>query len=153
GLGPVSTDANDWPMYNHDPAGTRHNAAESQLNPRTVGRLEVKWRFPTEGPIAGTPAVVGNTVYAVDGLGWVYAVRRNGRELWRTHVAVDNFVSGKVSASLLVTDHDVMFGDLGGTFHCLNRKTGVERWQRSLDDHPAAAIYGSPTMVGKKVCV
>src|SRR5262245_51944292 len=103
GLVPVSADANDWPMYNHNPAGTRHNAAESQLNPRTVGRLEVKWRFPTEGPIAGTPAVVGNTVYAVDGLGWVYAVRRNGRELWRTHVAVDNFVSGKVSASLLVT--------------------------------------------------
>src|SRR5688500_15608695 len=48
-------DPHDWPMYNRDPAGTRYNSAESLLSPESVGRLEVKWSLPTEGPVAGTP--------------------------------------------------------------------------------------------------
>src|SRR5262245_39991918 len=78
----VSGDPKDWPMFNHDPEGSRHNHAENRLRPDNVDGLGVKWAFPTEAAISGTPAVVNGIVYAADGLGWVYAVTSEGDELW-----------------------------------------------------------------------
>src|SRR6476660_3872671 len=40
GVDVVSADPNDWPMYNHDPEGTRNNFAEHRLGPETVGDLQ-----------------------------------------------------------------------------------------------------------------
>lgn len=156
----VSTNPHDWPMYNHDAAGTRYNSAEKELSVATVGGLEVKWSLPTEGPIAGTPAVVDNIVYAVDGLGWVYAVNRDGAELWRTYLEdapIENpppfFITPRVSASVLVTNNSVIVGDLRGFIHGLDRATGDERWHIRPNQDDAAAIFGSPTMVGNHVAI
>src|SRR5579871_5131816 len=62
-------DAKDWPMYNCNVLGWRHNAAETALSKMSVTRLEEKWRFPPKGAdfeigvIHATPAVVGGYVY------------------------------------------------------------------------------------------
>ncbi|MCI0740318.1 MAG: hypothetical protein L0Y72_14835, partial [Gemmataceae bacterium] len=53
GVDVVPADPNDWPMFNHDPSGSRYNQAEHILSPATIGDLEIKWSFPTAGPIAG----------------------------------------------------------------------------------------------------
>jgi polyvinyl alcohol dehydrogenase (cytochrome) len=148
-------------MYNHDPAGTRDNSAEHVLSPAAVGGLQVKWTFPTVGAVAGTPAVVNDVVYAADSEGWVYAVGRDGNELWRHHVEVTSpasdilpFTFGlKITTSLLVTNHTVVFGDLGGTVHGLDVDTGAERWSVKPNNHTAASIFGSATMVGNNVAV
>src|SRR5689334_3621402 len=60
--------AADWPMYNHDPAGSRTNPGESVLSPAAVGHsgLAVRWRFHTAGSVSGTPAVVHRVVYDGD---------------------------------------------------------------------------------------
>ena len=64
-----ATDAGDWPMYNRDVAGTRHNRAERSINPSNAGTLVEKWRFPATasdppiGVIHATPVVVGGYVY------------------------------------------------------------------------------------------
>src|SRR6185437_10768777 len=64
-----AVDAKDWPMYNYDVLGSRHNAAETTLSKENVGRLEEKWRFPPEGAdlqigaIHATPVVVNGYVY------------------------------------------------------------------------------------------
>src|SRR5262245_30116205 len=42
-------DQNDWPTYNRDVIGTRHNAGERTINRSNAGRLEEKWRFPAKG--------------------------------------------------------------------------------------------------------
>src|SRR5262249_55599417 len=42
----VAIDAKDWPMYNCDVLGWRHNAGETALNKADIARLEEKWRFP-----------------------------------------------------------------------------------------------------------
>src|SRR5262245_2849302 len=42
----VAVDAKDWPMYNGDVLGWRHNAGETALSRATVAQLEEKWRFP-----------------------------------------------------------------------------------------------------------
>ena len=63
------TDDRDWPMYNHDVIGTRHNPAETALNATTARQLEEKWRFPARGSneeigvVHATPVVVNGYVY------------------------------------------------------------------------------------------
>ena len=62
-------DAKDWPMYNHDVIGTRHNPGETAIGRDNAGRLEEKWRFPAKGSdqeigvIHATPIVVNGYVY------------------------------------------------------------------------------------------
>jgi polyvinyl alcohol dehydrogenase (cytochrome) len=143
----VSSNPNDWPMYNHDVAGTRYNSAEDQLGPQNVSGLKVQWTFPTKAVVAGTPAVVGNHIYAADASGTVYALTSNGHLLW------SNQVAGPVTASLLVTNRSVIFGDLGGFLYDLDVNTGALRWKIRPNSHPFASIFGSPTMVGNYVAI
>jgi polyvinyl alcohol dehydrogenase (cytochrome) len=155
----VPGDPKDWAMYNHDPAGTRFNSAETHLRPDNVSDLKVQWAFPTVGAVSGTPAVVNDVAYAADSEGWVYAINRDGHELWRHHVTVHSppalpFALGlKVSDSLLVTNHTIIFGDLGGDIHGLDVNTGAELWDVRPNDQPAASIFGSATMVGNDVAI
>jgi polyvinyl alcohol dehydrogenase (cytochrome) len=159
GVNVVPGDPKDWPMYNHDPEGSRYNSAETRLRPDNVGGLQVQWSFPTVGAVAGTPAVVNDVVYAADSEGWVYAINRDGHQLWQHHVSVTPpaalpFPLGlKVSSSLLVTNRTIIFGDLGGVIHGLDADTGAERWSIKPNNHPAASIFGSATMVGNDVAI
>jgi polyvinyl alcohol dehydrogenase (cytochrome) len=141
-------------MYNHDPAGTRSNSAETQLRPDNVSGLQVLWSYPTAGPIAGTPAVVNDHVYVADASGVVYALDRDGHELWETHLDVgQTFGNVKVTASALVTNRTVIIGDLSGRIHGLDVDSGVEKWTIRPNPHPYAAVWGSATMVGKYVAI
>ncbi|HEV3023796.1 MAG TPA: hypothetical protein VGX76_15080, partial [Pirellulales bacterium] len=62
-------DAGDWPMYNRDVLGTRHNPAETAIDASNASRLEEKWRFPALdseleiGVVHATPIVVESCVY------------------------------------------------------------------------------------------
>src|SRR5262249_38712919 len=94
----VVPSSGDWSMYNFDAAGTRDNTAETTLSPGNVSGLHTLWSFPTAGRVAGTPAVVGDSVYAGDDLGNFYAVSRDGKLLWQTKV------NGSVTDSALVVD-------------------------------------------------
>src|SRR5262249_6204727 len=84
----ASADPTAWPIFGHDPAGTRYNFAETRLRPDNVGRLREVWRFPTDGPVIGTPVVVNDRVYAADTTGTVYALTRDGGLLWRATLSV-----------------------------------------------------------------
>ncbi len=148
-------DAHDWPMYNRDVTGTRHNPAESTLNKANVGGLIEKWRFPprnsgtTIGVIHATPAVVRGYVYfgtTTDAA--FYKLSPGGDLVWTyrnpAHAAQtptprgENAImdklrfqsqAGGILGSALVTSDLVFFGDLGGWFVALDRETGKERWK------------------------
>src|SRR5262245_34431899 len=128
GVDVVSGDPKDWPMYNHDPAGSRNNFAETRLRPDNVGQLGTLWRFETAGAIAGTPAVVNDVIYAADSTATVYAVDRNGLELWYTHLPVSSPFGIALTASPLVTNRTLIIGDLTGQLHGLNIADGTIRW-------------------------
>src|SRR5437764_136002 len=61
--------AKDWPTYNYDLIGTRHNRSETAIDKSNAGRLEEKWRFPARdsdldiGVIHATPVIVDGYVY------------------------------------------------------------------------------------------
>lgn len=144
---PNGDDAADWPMYNHDAAGTRYNAAEHGLGASNVAGLHVLWQVPTPAPVSATPVVVGDSVYAGDMSGKFYAVASNGTLRWSTQL------SGSITASALVTSKNVVVGDISGNVYGLDRKTGAIAWQTRPDTHPLAAIWGSPTKVGSNVAI
>ncbi|MCI0458748.1 MAG: PQQ-binding-like beta-propeller repeat protein [Gemmataceae bacterium] len=154
GVNVVSADPNDWPMYNHDSAGSRHNHAEHRLSPATVGNLGVKWTYETPGAIAGTPAVVNDRVYAADATGLVHALDRDGHLLWQKQLEVGPTTHPvKVTASALVTNRTVVIGDQSGRIHGLDVDTGQVKWTTQPNPHPFAAVWGSGTMVGKYVAI
>jgi polyvinyl alcohol dehydrogenase (cytochrome) len=163
GVDVVTGDPKDWPMYNHDPEGTRYNHAETQLGPGNVGGLEVLWRYETAGAIAGTPAVVNDIIYAADSTGTVYAVNRDGTLRWSTTLPIPFPFPLKLTASPLVTNRTVIIGDLAGQIHGLDADDGHMRWTMPLrppspnpvfgDQHPFQSIFGSATMVGNLVAI
>jgi polyvinyl alcohol dehydrogenase (cytochrome) len=133
-------------MYNHDAAGTRCNPAEDKLTRDSVRGLKVKWVFPTAGDVYGTPSVVDGIVYVGDTSGTFYALWSSGAKRWTANVG------SPITDSALVTDKMVIFGDLAGYIHGLNRADGTEAWppvRPNLD--PTAAFFGSPILVSDLV--
>jgi polyvinyl alcohol dehydrogenase (cytochrome) len=150
-------DGKDWPMYNRDVLGTRHNRGETALGRSSAGRLVEKWCFPARdsgqeiGVIHATPVVVNGYVYfgtATDST--FYKLTPDGKVRWsyrnpaygparpkpepppaQDQPRNSRFRSSAdgVMASALVTEDTVFFADIGGWFYALDRATGAERWK------------------------
>jgi polyvinyl alcohol dehydrogenase (cytochrome) len=160
--------AKDWPTYNYDLIGTRHNRGETAIDKSNAGRLQEKWRFPAKGSdldigvIHATPVVVDGYVYfgtatdsafyklTPDGkLRWSYRNPAYGKgraqpevrppEEKGRNVRFQSAAQG-IFASALVTKDTVFFGDIGGWFYALDRATGTERWKLNAraKDFPGA---------------
>jgi outer membrane protein assembly factor BamB len=157
-LGPMAQaqgDAKDWPTYNCDVVGARHNRDETALGKSNASQLEEKWRFPAKGSeqeigvIHATPIVVGGYVYfgtateptfyklTPDGkVRWSYRnpTYRPGKpitprkEEMPMNARFLATVNGTFS-SALVTKDTVFFDDTGGWIYALDRVTGKERWK------------------------
>jgi len=157
----AQADAKDWPTYNHDVLGSRHNQGETAISRDTAGRLEEKWRFPAKdsgqeiGVIHATPVVVNGYVY----FGTTtlhpafYKLTPDGKVCWSYRnpaypqapaqtaarpndeksrtVRLSPSLDGGIFCSALVTDDTVCFGDLEGWIYALDRATGKERWKLS----------------------
>src|SRR4051812_28001446 len=85
-----SADA-DWPMHNHDLAGTRYSAL-NQINTTNVASLVKAWSFklqPATGSLTGsevfqevTPIVVNDVMYMPVGPRVVALEPESGKEIW-----------------------------------------------------------------------
>ena len=137
-------DAKDWPTYNCDVLGWRHNAGETALSRANVGRLEEKWRFPPKGAdfeigvIHATSVVVNGCVYfGTVNKATFYKLTPDGKVKWsfplnekddRVNKAEVGIVNG-IYGSALVTEDAVYFGTLAGFVYALDRDTGKEKWR------------------------
>jgi polyvinyl alcohol dehydrogenase (cytochrome) len=182
GAAQAQDDPKDWPTYNRDVRGTRHNAGETALGPSNAGRLEEKWRFPAKGSgqeigvVHATPVVVGGDVYfgtatdptfyrlAPNGtLRWSYRnpAHASGKASPETQSRAARFQSSAegIFSSALVTGDSVYFGDIGGWFYALDRATGKERWKLNArgkgfpDAHPLNVFFASPILADGKLIV
>lgn len=145
----------DWPMYNYDVAGTRHNAAEKVLSRENVGKIVELWRFPAAesksaiGVIHATPSVVDGEVYfGTATLPAFYKLSADGELLWSFEMSGARGAARRESArpeqlspgdgvysSALITEDSVYFGDARGVMYCLDRGTGQLVWR--VDSHAA----------------
>jgi outer membrane protein assembly factor BamB len=171
----VSADDADWPMYNADVLGTRHNKAEKKLSAANVADLEEKWRFPAKGAfrlvgaIHATPVVVNGYVYfGTATLPTVYKLAPDGGLKWsyRNPDAANEKVSSSYGVpasgflnSPLVTNDTVYICDVGGFVIALDRATGKERWKVSTRGkpfpgaHPSNCLFAAPILAAGRVIV
>jgi hypothetical protein len=153
----VSADPNDWPMYNHDCVGTRHNTGENTLGKENVGQLVEKWRFPTEGSnetigvVHATVVVNGHVYFGTETTPTFYKLTPDGKVKWayrppsRPLLAAISFglpTAGIINAAL-VTNDMVYFGDMGGVIYALDRATGNERWKVDTRAEPFPGAHSS----------
>jgi polyvinyl alcohol dehydrogenase (cytochrome) len=181
-LARAQDDPKDWPTYNHDVLGTRHNAGEKALDRSNAGRLEEKWRFPARGAeqeigaIHATPIVVDGYVYfgtATDPA--FYKLTPNGKVRWtyrrpgtgaaatssdpRARKARFQQSPNGILGSALVTADSVFFGDSGGWLCALDRSTGEERWMLNTRGkgfpgaHPLNSFMSSPILADGRLIV
>jgi glucose dehydrogenase len=157
----AQTDDKDWPMYNRNVLGWRHNAGETAINAANAKQLQEKWRFPAKdsadsiGVIHATPVVVNGYVYfgTVNEDPTFYKLAPNGKVRWSYRnplfvrepaapgalekvaksigLGPGRSSDGGVFSSALVAGDTVFFSDMAGWIYALDRATGKERWKRN----------------------
>jgi polyvinyl alcohol dehydrogenase (cytochrome) len=149
--------AGDWPMWQFDPTGSRHNTHETAITRSSVGSLQLKWvrSFPGTTAASSQPAVVGASLYVGARDGTFYALdATSGQTRWTYDTAA---VVGPIDNPLrngpAVSGGIVYFGDNEANLYALDAATGAPRWSRKLDTHPDARITGSPLVFAGKVFV
>jgi outer membrane protein assembly factor BamB len=117
-LPPAASDAQDWPMYRHDPR--RSGCAQTVL----PDQLKQRWKVNLSGPI--TPPVVAgrkllvaekdaHTIHAID--------TETGQRLW-------HYTAGaRIDSPPTIYGPLVLFGSSDGWAHCLDISDGAEVWR------------------------
>jgi glucose dehydrogenase len=170
----AALDAKDWPMYNRDVLGWRHNAGEVALSTANVVQLEEKWRFPRKdadfniGVVHATPVVVNGYIYfGTANKAAFYKLTPDGNVKWsyplndkddRINRAEAGIVDG-IYGSALVTGDSVYFGTLAGFVYALDRETGKEKWRMDMraetfpGAHKLNGTFASPILADGKIVI
>ncbi|GGL00844.1 outer membrane protein assembly factor BamB family protein [Mangrovihabitans endophyticus] len=149
----------DWPTWQGDLAGSRHNPAEHMITARTAGRLKLKWAFAypkSDLPVKSQPAVVGGGIYLGGPDGMFYALdATTGATRWTFALSsVDPKAGGAfVLDGPAVARGKVYFGDSRGYVYALDQRTGRLRWARDTEDHPAGLHTSSPLYYRGKIYI
>jgi len=94
------------------------------------------WRFRTNGPIIGSPAIGGGSAYIGSTDGFMYCLStQSGRERWK-------FKTEKpIVASPVLTRGVVYFGGTDNVFYALNADSGRELWRFTANGPITSAPY------------
>jgi len=151
-----------WTTGGYDAQNTRYNRTEATIGVANVGSLVPKWRLPTDGDVSATPAVDGDTVYAPDFAGNLYAVDRlTGVLRWRANIADLTGIPGNhARATPAISGNMLIVGDQAGKAFSPNgwilgidKKSGALVWKTKLaGGYPivtqAAVVRGDVAYVG-----
>src|SRR5437867_9204628 len=145
--------ASEWRTYGGNLRRLFFSPAETTITPDNVGRLRVKWKFPTGAIVAAQPAVAelavpgaGRTqvAFIASWDGYLYALRtRDGTQLWRFRMDEQPGAPYPFAASVHVQrmgGTERLFGAGGETVYCLDARTGAELWR--FDAGTRCAVSG-----------
>src|SRR5271166_3507247 len=144
-----------WNGWGVDPSQTRFQSSDmARLAESDLPRLKLKWAFGFPGGTRSVaqPTIVGGRVFIGSQGGKVYSLdAKSGCTYWE-------FDAGKGVRSAIVIGQRgnswaAYFGDLGANVYSVDALTGKELWSSKVDDHPAAVITGSPTLLGTTLFV
>ena len=146
----------DWASAGNDVQNTHSAPDETLLGRFTVSGLTEKWVLTTTGHVSATPAVVGDTVYAVDAGGTLYSLKRaTGTVNWQTKISTYSGNPNSFSRTTpAVSGNLLVIGDqAGATIFAIDRDTGALVWKTTLDDTTGAIITSAPVISGGRVFV
>jgi polyvinyl alcohol dehydrogenase (cytochrome) len=144
-----------WNGWGVDPKQHRFQPADmARLDPSDAARLKLKWAFGFPGATRSVaqPTVFGGRVFIGSLNGKVYSLdAKSGCSYWDFEAGAG--VRAAVVVGQVGDGWAAYFGDLGANVHSVDALTGKELWKAKLDDHPAAVITGSLTLVGRTLFV
>jgi polyvinyl alcohol dehydrogenase (cytochrome) len=144
-----------WNGWGVDISQRRFQPGEmAQLAAEDVPRLKLKWAFGFPGAdfAFAQPTVMGGRIFVGSQRGKVYSLDANtGCTYWE-------FDSAAPVRSAITIGPDsvgwlVYFGDQRGNVRAVDVMTGKALWTTLIEDHPAAWVIGSPTLVGATLFV
>jgi polyvinyl alcohol dehydrogenase (cytochrome) len=144
-----------WNGWGVDPSQHRYQpSAMAQLAADDVPRLKLKWAFGYPGAVRAfaQPTIVGGRLFVGSQNGKVYSLDADsGCTYWE-------FDAGKPVRSAVVigpreSGWSAYFGDFGANVYAVDALSGKQLWKTRVEDHPAAHITGSPTLVGTTLFV
>ena len=134
--------ADEWLTLGGSVRRTYFNPRERIINPDTIRRLQLKWRYPTSGMISAQPVVTwidlpeeGRTQIVIVS-SWdrsVYALRaENGSQVWsyqRKEQRGTFYPFAGTPTVAWIDGQQRVFVPGGETMYCLDATTGEEIWQ------------------------
>ena len=144
------SDTPHWNGWGVDPSQHRFQPGEmAQLSANDLPRLKLKWAFGFPGATRSVaqPTIVGGRVFIGSQGGEVYSLdAKSGCAYWE-------FDAGRTVRSAIVVGQNAngwaaYFGDQRANVYAVDALTGKLLWKVHSDEHPAAIITGSPTLVG-----
>jgi len=145
--------ASAWNGWGLDGANTRFQSAKSAgLAASAVPKLKLKWAFGFPGATTAfaQPTVEGGSLFVGSADGTVYALdAQTGCVHW-------TFSAGEgVRTAILISEDGkaAYFGDLHGFVYSVNAASGELIWKNHVDEHPFAAITGTPKLAGGRLYV
>jgi len=153
----------DWPMFGQNVRNTGAQPGETVLSTSSVGQLQRKWTYTTEGDVSARAAVVGGVVYFPDWGGWLHAVNAStGLPVWKVNLATYGLTGSTDGNYHSRTTPAVVKGVLylgtqeGAWLLAISTTTGALLWKTQLESaasDPFALITSSPTVVDDTVFV
>ncbi|KAJ0100179.1 hypothetical protein Patl1_22148 [Pistacia atlantica] len=149
--------AQNWLNHGGDLYNRRYANKEKNISPKTVYRLNLKWKFYTGGDVTVTPAVFDNTLYFPSWNGYIYAVKADdGALVWKKHLqTLTGFnntgfilnVDSTVSRSTPTVAGDLLLVGIYGpaVVIALKRLNGQLVWSTRLDYNGRSFITMSGT--------
>ena len=153
GTPPSVKNAPSWNGYGVDAANSRFQPARAAgIAGEDVPRLKLKWAFGFPGVTTsfGAPTVYGGRVFIGSADGTVYALDAQSGCIYWMYKAVDGVRTGAVISD---DGQTAYISDLHAWVHAVNTGTGALLWKAHMDEHPLAAITGTPKLAAGRLYV
>lgn len=134
---------------------------EFQINPSTVHKLRLRWKFFTGKDISATPAIAGGVVYFPSWNGFLYAVNAfTGALIWQQNLGqltglpgTGTYVNVSVSRATPVVTRDLLIVGIYGpaVVIAVNLASGRLVWSTTIDPRPLALITASGTVYSRSI--
>jgi polyvinyl alcohol dehydrogenase (cytochrome) len=157
---PAMSDPSRGPSWNGWGNGTTNAryARDGGVTAAELPKLKLKWAFGYANVNAARaqPAYAGGRLFVASENAEVHALDpKTGCTHWtfvansgvRTALSVGPYKTARANG------YAVYFGDMKANVYAVDANTGVQLWVRKLDQHPAAAITGAPTVHAGRVYV
>ena len=153
-----STKGRSWNGWGADLANSRFQGTSSAgLSANEVPQLKLRWAFgfPLASQAYSQPTVVGGRLYVGTDSGFVYALdAKTGCVYWsfRAKAGVRSAITiGETRGGPAVAA--AYFADIQANVYALDADSGSSLWVTKIDEHPLAAILGSPALFERKLFV
>lgn len=146
-----------WNRWGNNRRNQRFQSlANAGLTVEDVSDLGLKWAFgfPGSARARSQPAVTAEAIFIGSQSGLVYALDiETGCVHWTFRADAEVRVAPTIGTGDNGIAKTLFFGDFDANLYAINAATGELVWKRSVKDHSAGTITGSPTLHEGKLFV